>query len=260
VYVVAIAALAGPVEAEAAALAADLGVTPYELRLNLTAGLPAFVLMSSDRERAISVRDRIAARRHGTIFCDSDQVVASQAMVSMRRFRLEADAVLADDSAAETRLEYDDIHVLLRAVHRTTETEVEEVREKKFRPGAALLTGGVVLTKTRVREVQRTREEREEVLYIFRQSGATPWLLPESAQYQGLGKDLVPTRHGNFLTTIRLLRERSRFAKYDERLISRRKLPELSIASDTEGSTSGMDLVAHVLAQSIAGGAEPYRT
>jgi hypothetical protein len=260
VFVVAIGELAGPVEAEALALAADLGMTPYEVRLNLTAGLPAIVLMSTDRERAVTVYNRIAARRHGTILCDSDDVVPSQAMVSMRRFRLEPDAVLADDSAAETRLEYDDIHVLLRAVHRTSDTDVEHIRERKFRPGMALLTGGLVMTKKQVREVERTREGREEVLYIFRQSGATPWLLYESSQFQGLGKDLDPTRHGNFMTTIRLLRERSRFAKYDERLVARRKLPELSIASDDDGATAGMDLVAHVLAQCLAGGAEPYRT
>ena len=50
-YVVAILELATSVEAEAAALAADLGSTAYEQRLHLVAGLPAVVLTTADPAR-----------------------------------------------------------------------------------------------------------------------------------------------------------------------------------------------------------------
>lgn len=259
-YAVAVVELGGPVEAEAAALASDLGVTPYEVRLTLTAGLPAIILTTAQRERADAVVERIVGRKHGALVSDIEAVVPSTAMVQMRRFGLEADAATVEDpGVADPRLEYEDILVMVRAQHRWTEVAVEQIRERKFRPGAAILTGGAVMTKKTVRQVQTKQEEREEVLYVFRRSGATPWLLHETAQYQGLGADLVPTRHGNFLTTIRLLRERARFAKYDDRLLAHRRVPALGSNGEGEPETLGIDLLAHVLAVWVARESEPYR-
>jgi hypothetical protein len=253
-YVVALAELGATVEAETPALAVDLGVTPYEVRLLLTAGLPAIVLATPELARATSLFEVLRNRKHGVVVCDSAATVTHASMVSMQRFRLDADAVVADDpGAAETRLDYEDIHALLRATHRQSVVATGTVRERHFRAGAAIMTMGVVNSKTTVREVKTEREEREEVLYAFRRSGATPWILRESAQFLGLGQDLGPTRHGNFLTTIRLLRERSRFARYDERLLSRRKLPELFPGND------GVDLLANVLSLWFAGAKDPYR-
>jgi hypothetical protein len=51
-YVVAIMALGTTVEAEAQALAADLGTTAYEGRLKLVAGVPAIVLATTDIDAA----------------------------------------------------------------------------------------------------------------------------------------------------------------------------------------------------------------
>ena len=253
-YVVALAALAGDLNAESAPLAKDLGITPYEARMILTAGLPAVVLTTPELGPATALVEVLRVRKHGVVVCDSDAMVVRSRMVSMQRFRLEDDAVVADDPGApEARLEYDDIQSLLRATHRQTVATTGRVTERRFRAGAAMMTMGVVHSKTTVREVKTETEVREEVLYAFRRSGATPWILSESAQFLGLGAALGPTRHGNFLTTTRFLRERSRFASFDERLVSRRKLPDRFTGSD------GMDLLAHILALWLAGAADPYR-
>ena len=61
-YLVAIAELATPREAEAAALAVDLGTTAYEERLNLLTGLPTVVLTTVDRAEALSLLAKIRAR------------------------------------------------------------------------------------------------------------------------------------------------------------------------------------------------------
>src|SRR2546425_6978104 len=100
-YVVAIAELAPAtsLEAEAAALAADLGTTAYQERLNLVAGPPAVVLATADAERARSLADRLHARGHGALVVDGAQVVAAGAMVELRSFRIEEEALHAGDPA-----------------------------------------------------------------------------------------------------------------------------------------------------------------
>src|SRR6185503_5112979 len=119
VYVVAITELATPVEQEAAALAADLGTTPYEERLNLASGLPAVVLTAADRARALALLKALRARGHGAVAIDAAVVVSSEAMVSMRRFGLEEGALTAEGE----RLPHGEILALIRAMHRTrTET------------------------------------------------------------------------------------------------------------------------------------------
>lgn len=259
-YLVFLTELGSPIEAEASALARDLGITAYEARMKLTAGLPAAVRTTQDRAAATALSDLLLTRRHRALVCDTADVVSSERMIAMRDFRLAEDAATVPDATGpDTRLEYADVMVLLRAVHRESTTTTETVRERKFRPGAAVMTGGLVLSKTTSRDVQTTREAREEVLYAFRRSGATPWLLRESSHYQGLGADLAPTRRANFMTTVRLFRERSRFAAYDERLLTRKQLPHVAGPDGTSDLTAGTDLLAHVLALSLARPGGPYR-
>src|SRR3954451_25225367 len=96
-HVVALAEIATSIEAEAAALAADLGTTAYEERLKLAAGLPAIVLTSADPAGALEPLATLPARRHGAVACDAAEVVPSHAMVPLRRFTFEPDALVPAD-------------------------------------------------------------------------------------------------------------------------------------------------------------------
>ncbi len=259
-HVVALTELATPIEAEAAALAADLGTTAYEERLKLVAGLPAIVLTSADPAPARALFEKIRARRHGALLCDAADVVPSGAMVPLRSFTFEPDALVATEVPG-ARLPYDDILGIFRASHQTrTETRTESTT-KQFSAGRALLTGGLVLTKTVSREEKSLTEEREQVCYLFRAGGDTPWLLRErGTQYAGLGAELGPSSAQNFVATIARLRKLAPGAVYDERLMNPRNAPRQPIrtgsgSSETIGvsSASGVDLVAHLLALWIAG-------
>ena len=261
-YVVALVELAGPVEAEAAALAADLGTTAYEERLKLAAGLPAIVLTSAEPERAQALAHKLRARGHGVIDCDAAEVVPAGAMVAMRRFVFEADAVTLPDVAdvPRARLPFTDILALFRAVH-TTRTETRtETTKKAFSPGRAVLTGGLVMSKSVSTESKSQATEREQVLYVFRTSGETPWILRErGTNYTGLGPQLGPASAQNFMTTLSRLRAAAPEAAYDERLLNTRSAPTRAARSASPGteslsvaSASGVDLLAHVMAQSLA--------
>jgi hypothetical protein len=142
----------------------------------------------------------------------------------------------------------------------------EKVVERTFKPGTAIMTGGLKMTSKKTTEIDEKQEEKEGVVYFFRRSGERPWVLMEgSTRYTGLGPALLSTQILNFQRTIEILRQRMTFATYDDRLLSVKKVPERS-SSNANGtrletsSGSGVDLLAHILASWIASSHEtPYR-
>ncbi|HEX3598046.1 MAG TPA: hypothetical protein VHU80_23210 [Polyangiaceae bacterium] len=241
-FLVAIAELHGPIDAALAPLSADVGTTPYELRLVVNAGLPAVVLATVDEAKARAAYAAIVRHRHIPALLDRRSVVSSSAMTELDRFELTPTGVTSGGHVP-AELPFGDLGALIRAMHRGTTTTTEVVKERKLRPIMAAATGGMVLSKKVSREVTRHEEQRDQVLYLFRRSGAPPWILRErGAIYTGLGKDLGPTAFANFQTTIRLLRERAPSAAYDERLMSGRPIRGVADGSDA------IDLLAYLVA------------
>lgn len=253
-HVVAIVGLHTSVEAEAGALAADLGTTAYEERLKLAAGLPAIVLTSATPEPARALLTKIRARGQEALSVDSDEVVPSGAMVVVRRFAFEPDALVLRDGAG-ARLPYADILAVVRAVHRTRTETRSQVNDRSFSMGRALVTGGLVLTKTTSHEEKTVALDRDALLYLFRASNQTPWIVHErSADYSTLGAALAPSSAQNFLTLVARIRAAAPHAMYDERLAGPGATTARPIRASGAGSTavssaSGTDLVAHILAR-----------
>jgi hypothetical protein len=232
-------------------LATDLGTTLYELKLVLNAGLPAIVLLTVDDSIASNACAAITRHGHRAVRCDRRGLVSSVAMTVIVDVSFDPDALRAGNRQAE-RLPYDDILALLAATHRTEETGTREEKERKFRPGMALATGGLVLSKTTKRQVVTHTQNREQVLYLFPKSGRTPWLLRErTARYAGLGPELAPSSWENFRTTRERLRERAPGARYDERLLALR-----SVRGIPDG-VEATDLLAHLIVADLRQTAPP---
>ncbi|HMJ13251.1 MAG TPA: hypothetical protein VK524_17645 [Polyangiaceae bacterium] len=254
-FIVSIVELATAPEVEAQALAGSLGGTAYEHRLRLSAGSPANVLMTADRGLAAQTLAQVRARKHGAVLLDGGAVLPSERMISMRHFRLDSDSVALEGPPA-ARLPASDVLCLLRALHRTRTDTRAEVKTKSFSLGRTLATGGLMVSKSVKREEHSSSAESEPVLYVFRASGETPWILRErSTNYSALGSELGPSSMQNFLTTVRRLRALAPDAVYDERLLSlrvgsgpaaiRRGIAEETMTSST---ASAIDIAAHLLA------------
>ncbi len=257
VFAVALAELAGTVDAEAAALAADLGTSAYDARLLLAAGLPALVRTTPDRAQALDLLARLRGRGHRAVACDAAAVVSSGAMVAMRRFRLEDGAVALDGD--EAALPYGDIVALIAAVHRRRTDTESRTQESKFSMSRALLTSGLSMTKTVTTRAHTSSEEREGVLYAFRRSGATPWILREHGTAWGsLGPAVAATESENFRRAVTALRERAPGAAFDERLVTRKASGRAAVSGGagattvTTSSDAAIDLLAHLLALWLA--------
>jgi hypothetical protein len=249
VLVVFVANLARPAFAEADAIAPTLGLTPYETRLALSAGPPSVLLTTSDRNRAADVVGMLRSRGHGAHVFDDENLVASESMTRADDFVLDAEGMRRTLNGE--LLPYGDVYAILRAVHDST-----SALERHVRPSIS----DRQLINTHALRVVTKNEEREHVAYFFRRSGEKPWLLRERhASYVGLGDERTPIAFANFTRTLTRMRAASAMAVYDDRL-ARRRVAERAGAEGQRSSREGMDLLAHLLAMTIASqGGSPYR-
>jgi hypothetical protein len=225
-HFVAIAKLGTPIEAEAKALAADLGTLAYEERMKLAAGLPAVVLVTTDGDAAQALVGKLRARGHRALTCAASAVIRATDMIQMRNFQLDEAGL---ESAGE-QLPWEDIAALVRARHQRQVGATETVKQKKFDAARAILTGGLVMRKTETRTVATTTDEIEQVLYVFRASGATPWLLREhSTNYAALGAALTPLAARNFALVVERLRARAPHAAFDDSLVRRPTIADVDL-------------------------------
>jgi hypothetical protein len=216
-YIVAVTELRSPIETEAARIAEDIGSTPYEVRITLTAGMPAVVLTTQDKELAQRVLSRICERGNLAVGCDDGYVVDSESMVTMKRFRMDPDGYRTEEAPNEL-LPYGDVLAIVRATHRQSSSSRTVVKERSFSAGRALLSGGLVMTKTTTRETKQSTDEREHVVYLFRRSGERPWIMrQDEAKYNALGAQMQPTNALNFPLAVTRLRENSPTALFDTR-------------------------------------------
>jgi hypothetical protein len=263
VDVVALMSLATTVEVEAPLLAADLGSTPYETGLLLRSPSPVPLLRTEDRARALDLLARLRSRGHDAVACDIAAVVSADAMTQVRSFRLEPEVFAVTSAENVTlRLPWSEILGWVRAIHRTRTESVEKTKEKRFDLGRAAITGGVLMSKTVEKSKVIATEEREQVLYVFRRGGPPLLIGQTRVRYDGLGADLRPIQIENFTTLIRLVRERTPDAVYDERLLGPRPGIDRVIAgargTSSSSSSDGIDLLAHLIAVAL-GRSRPYR-
>ncbi|HSD90534.1 MAG TPA: hypothetical protein VLB44_23575, partial [Kofleriaceae bacterium] len=129
------------------------------------------------------------------------------------------------------------VSVMVQARHRRVTETVDQVKDKKFDLGRAIATGGLVMRKTEKREVVTRSEDSEQVLYLFRSSGETPWLLREhGTNFAGLGAALQPIASRNFAIAVEQFRGHAPAARFDDSLLRR-------------PSVADVDLFAHVLSK-----------
>lgn len=244
-----VANLGRPAATEADALAPLLGRTAYEARLSLAAGPPSMVLSTTDRGRAADVLNALRSRGHAAHVFDDELFVRSDAMTRIDDFRLDSDGVRRTTNG--DLLPYGDIFAILRAIHDSS-AAVE-------RAAPTSLVDGLMSDASTLRFVTKS-EEREHVAYFFRRSGERPWLLRERhTSYVGLAEERGPVAFANFTRVIARVREASPMAVFDDRLV-RRRVPERLNAEGVTSSRHGVDLLAHMLAMTIASqGGAPYR-
>jgi hypothetical protein len=208
----------------AEALAAALGTTVYEARsrLRVPGKGPLVAASCRDREAAETIAERLASGGFDAIVLHQDEIETESVQFIVKKFRLD-DVALGVESGNGQNLtvDYRSIDLLLRGTSIAMKTEIETVKERKFSLGRAVLSGGLVMSRTEQIKREIRTEEREGFFNLY--CGRLPTLVFRESVlvYDSPGFALKPSRFENFAYLISELRHRQPEAIFDERLLRR---------------------------------------
>jgi hypothetical protein len=233
VHVVAVTRWGPPLQEELPALAARLGMVAYDLRLRLAGGLPVVFTRVEDGIEAAGHVEFLRARGHGAVSCDASAVTGPEGQLVPRDFELTATALRGFTTEGRPfELPYTEISALVHVAFLTSAEHTITTQEKKFAPGRAVLSGGLVLRKNVDRIDKTVSQEEEHAIYIFCRSHPAPYVWKElTLRYEGLGDQRQLTVTQNFAVLSQRLRALAPHAFHDQRLLTQKRRADISVVA-----------------------------
>jgi hypothetical protein len=224
VHVLAVHYAPGAGEALAAPLAEALDKSAYEVRARLSdpEGGPAVVARYGEIEPAWACAGRLRANGISPILLTAEDIETDARRFLVRGFELGRQGVTAISRRGETaEIAARDIALLLRGVRVDEQTEIKTTEQRKFSASRALLTQGLMMTKT-VRKTEKvTSTAREEFFHLYAE-GRPPLVFRSGAlDYRSFGQNLQHSVQANFTHLIAEMRRAFPEAPYSERLANR---------------------------------------
>lgn len=207
-----------PTAAETAARLTGLAAT--EVRTRLAGTLPRVLLTEADDERARALAAALEAAAFSVVTCDPTLVPRDDDRLVARTLEWPTTGALVVTSAAGEREELTpgSLALVQRGTRTTTISEVTKKKERRLSPGRALLSGGLILTKTVETESTRTSTESDPFLLLHRSDGQRDVIIYEHRlDYRFLGAAMQPTSVANFQTVAARLRAFAPAAPVDQR-------------------------------------------
>lgn len=222
--IVALHSLKKDKEILAGALASALGLTMYEAlaRLRTPGYGPITVGVFAENERARQLAERLRSAGFKAQVLTGDEIETEGHAWIIRRFSLgEQELGITTEKGDSLSIPFQNIDLVLRGTMIVRDVATETVKNRSVSLERAVLSGGMVLTKTTksVREV--TNEERQGFVNLYAGDGSTLVFRENNLIYDSLGSALKPSRAANFTYLIAELRRHCPGAIYDERLLRR---------------------------------------
>jgi hypothetical protein len=259
VKLVALVSAAEDPEEAVRVLTAAAGSTAAEARMRLAPEPPALLARLED-----AAADALVAtlRKAGLAALAIDARVPSDGeRLVVRKFALEKETLRLEPrniAGVPLELPWGELALILRAQRaRRSETDKTET-SKRLSIGAAVMTGGLKITRKTSTVVHAAEEQTEQVILLYARDGRAAILAEGSLDFTCLGT-LQPSRTANLLELAKRIRAQAPAARYDERLVrlGRRSLPfggksEQRVATNTgttlHTDTAGtVDILAEVL-------------
>jgi len=230
-HVVAVTRWGTPLQEELPELAARLGMVAYDLRLRLTGGLPVVFAQLKDGMEATGHVEFLRTRGHGAVACDADAVPGPEDQIVPVDFELTATALHGTSTRGRRfELPYTEVLAMVHVACVTSAEHSVTTQVKRFAPGLAVLSGGMVLRK-KVKRVDKTVvQEQEQMIYMFCRSHPAPYVWKElTLRYEGLGDQRQLTTIQNFQTLSQRLRTLAPDAFHDQRLLTHKRRADVSV-------------------------------
>ncbi len=138
-------------EAMGQALAQALGITLYEARTRIAgAGAGPVIIASFGNERDADKRaEQLRAAGINPLVLSQDEIETDKKRIIARTFFLaDNELVVGTRTGEEVRMAYTGITVIIRGTRITHTSKTETEKKTKFDPGAAILSGGLKMTKS----------------------------------------------------------------------------------------------------------------
>lgn len=223
-HIVAIHNLKDDKQNVASALAAVLKGTTFEAlsRLRAPGSGPFVVGVFAEQEQAAVLAGQLESGGFNAAVLSGVELESEAGQWNIRRFGLDEHALRVESVDGQSRtLAYQDIDLILRGTGISSSTSIETTKERKFDPGAAVLSGGLKMTKMTKTTREVTKEEREGFFTLYAAS-IPPLLFREnSLVYDALGAARGLSRSANFMQLTTEMRRRCSAARYDDRLLNR---------------------------------------
>jgi hypothetical protein len=244
---------------EAARVVANAtGLTLAEARMRLAPEPPALLARLEPDEASVLVA---ALRKAGLA------ALAVDARCPTDKDRTVAHSFVLDPSGvtftprvgSSMQVEWTEVLAILRGIRAS---RLEE-KSKRFSVGTAIVTGGLVMTRTSAKAVRSSEETIEQVILVYARDGRAVTLAEHELDFSCLGSRMQPSSTANMVELARLLRERAQGASYDERLLrlGRRPLPFLAggesrsqapkLATSRADTSGSLDTLAEVMRQAL---------
>jgi len=208
----------------AAVLSGIIGVTPYEAgsRLNVAGRFPVVVAVYAEHASAEETAGRLRSAGFGTVVLSQDEIESESRRFIVRKFSFDDRQLRVESRQGEGLVvDYSQVEVMLRGtcIEQVTKSWVE--KEKKLSLGRAVISGGLMLSKTIEKHHVDTSENREGFLHLYAGRRYILVFRETSLVYSSLGPMLRPTRSANFALVTAELKRRCHGAFYDDSLLNR---------------------------------------
>ena len=207
-------------EAAAQLLATRMGSTLYEARTRLSGEPPRVIAVLADGDEAHALARRLSNDGFSGVVADGSDLETDDKRLHIAALAFGDDALEATLRDGSTRsVPWTAITLLLRGNRTSQTTTTREDTVRKFSPGKAILTGGLVLRSSSTTTTTSTARSSQAFLYVYDDAGGPPLALYEQRlSYAFLGKAIQPSSLANFATVVAEIRKRATGAKLDERL------------------------------------------
>jgi hypothetical protein len=229
-------------EGTAKALAQACGLAPAEARMRLQTGPPFLVARLDDTAAAAALA---ALNRSGVSAFDVVEPLPDpKARLVARELAFEASGLKVTPRSGPTEtLPWGEISLLLLGMRVARSSTVKTTTTTKVDIGAAVITGGLKVTKTETRTERTDSEHAEQELRVIGNSGKVAIISEGGIVFSCLGTAVQPGRLANFQLVVRKIRESCPKARFDDRLLRLgRRPPTVIVPSAAGGSAEGLDV------------------
>jgi hypothetical protein len=251
VNVIAIHYAPGAGEPLAGGLAEALDKTAYEIRARLSdpEGGPAVVARYGEIEPAWACAGRLRANGISPILLTDDDLETDARRFLVRGFQLGPQGITATSRRGDTaEIAYRDLDLFLRGTRIDERTETKTTEQRKFSLSRAVLTQGLMMTKTVHTTGKVTSVEREEFFHLYADGRPPLVFRPGALDYRSFGPDLQPSVQANFTLLVERMRQAFPHARYSERLANRQSRARILVPGLTDNHLDvAISLLARVL-------------